>query len=144
MHRGCARRARSDCGESGLGTQPASAGTMKPGPLRHRVIGVLSSLEEAPWRPAADVLLTRGGWVVKVDLAGVAPEDLSVAIEGSLLRISGVRRDAHAAESLDHFHMEIRYSVFERTFAIPCDLGRCNLASEYRDGMLVVLLETKE
>ena len=45
------------------------------------------------WEPAVDVYRTVEGWVVKFDLAGVDPEDLSVKIVGHTLVVTGTRRD---------------------------------------------------
>jgi len=43
------------------------------------------------WNPAADVYRTHDGWIVKVDLAGIQTADVEVAIDGPLLRVSGLR-----------------------------------------------------
>lgn len=101
----------------------------------------LPGLEECPWRPAADILRTAGGWVVKLDLAGVDPTEVRVELEGRVLKVSGARRDLHAAESVDHYRMEIAYSFFERHFELPCGDGPRIESTEYRDGMLRILLK---
>ncbi len=48
----------------------------------------------APWQPSADVYRTKDGWLVKFDLAGVQIGDVTVAMRGRRLAISGVRRDS--------------------------------------------------
>jgi len=45
------------------------------------------------WMPAADVYETAHGWIVKLELAGVRPQEIEVTVQGSLLRIGGRRRD---------------------------------------------------
>ena len=40
------------------------------------------------WYPAADVYRTGEGWVVKLELAGVAPDELEVEISGDTLRVA--------------------------------------------------------
>ncbi|HLR04360.1 MAG TPA: hypothetical protein VK117_01010, partial [Pyrinomonadaceae bacterium] len=50
------------------------------------------------WNPAADVYRTHDGWIVKVDLAGIQTADVEVAIDGPLLRVSGLRRDSVCGE----------------------------------------------
>jgi len=98
----------------------------------------------APWSPAADVYKTPDGWLVKFDLAGVRPEDLSVEVRGRQLRVRGTRRDCTVEEGCQYYQMEIAYSSFERTLELPCDLGRANVSTEYRDGMLYVLVHCPE
>lgn len=90
------------------------------------------------WSPAADVYMTRRGWVVKFDLAGVRPEDVHIEVQGRRLRARGTRRDCTVEEGCHHYQMEIAYSTFERTLELPCDLERAHVTSEYRDGMLLV------
>jgi HSP20 family molecular chaperone IbpA len=40
--------------------------------------------------------------------------------------------------------MEIAYSRFERVLELPCDLGRAEIETTYRDGMLFVHIRTGE
>jgi HSP20 family molecular chaperone IbpA len=40
-----------------------------------------------------DVYRTREGWVDKMELAGVQPQDVSITVHGSQLPISGVRHN---------------------------------------------------
>ena len=44
------------------------------------------------WQPQADIYRVRDGWVVKLELAGVRPQDVSVTVRGSQLHIT-VRHD---------------------------------------------------
>jgi HSP20 family protein len=99
--------------------------------------------QETCWRPAADVYRTPHGWLVKFDLAGVRPQDVSLSVYGSLLMLSGVRRDWCAEHGWNHYRMEIAYSRFERSLELPCNLELARIATEYRDGMLLVHIQTE-
>lgn len=94
------------------------------------------------WKPSADVYRTRGGWLVKFDLAGVRPTDIQVGISGRRLIVRGQRRDWVVEESqgCSAYSMEISYSTFERCVELPCDLDPARTITEYRDGMLLVQL----
>ena len=97
------------------------------------------SCRESPWRPAADVYRSQNGWIVKFELAGVRSDDIELTVQGNRLTLRGVRRDdCTALEGCHYYQMEIAYSFFERSLALPCDLERANVTSEYRDGMLLV------
>src|SRR5262245_40337385 len=96
---------------------------------------------EAAWRPPADVYRTRGGWLIKFDLAGVRPEDVVVTTQGPRLTVRGTRRDWCLEEGCSHYQMEIAYSHFERTLELPADLERARVTAEHRDGMLLVRVE---
>jgi HSP20 family protein len=98
---------------------------------------------EAAWHPSADVYRTPRGWLVKFDLAGVRPEDLAVSVRGPRLTVRGSRRDWCAEEGCRYYRMEIAYSHFERSLELPCNLERARVAVEYRDGMLLVRIQTE-
>ena len=90
------------------------------------------------WRPAADVYRHAGGWLIKVELAGVAPEQIELTVHGHHLRIRGRRRDITAQHHYACHTLEIAYSAFERVFDLPVDLGGARLDARFQDGMLLV------
>ena len=92
------------------------------------------------WNPAADVYRSADGWLVKVDLAGVCPDDLVIEVSQSLLRISGCRRDTFVRDGYTYQQMEITYSQFEKTIQFPCAIEEASLEHDYRDGYLIVNL----
>ena len=98
----------------------------------------MEACQDAPWHPNTDVYRTREGWLVKFELAGVRPEDIAVVVDGRFVTIRGLRRDWSVEEGCCHYRMEIAYSRFERAIELPCDLGRADVKTEYRDGMLLV------
>jgi HSP20 family protein len=93
---------------------------------------------EAPWRPNTDVYRTPTGWLLKFELAGVRPEDIELKVLGRRMTLCGVRRDTNAPEDCSYYQMEIAYSRFERVLELPTDLKKAEIATEYRDGMLLV------
>jgi HSP20 family protein len=90
------------------------------------------------WQPAADVYSTCSGWLLKFELAGVRPEDVTVTVIGSRVRVQGVRRDWTAQEVISYHSMEIAYNRFERTVELPCSVEGCQFSFEFRDGLLLV------
>jgi HSP20 family protein len=104
----------------------------------------MGASEVGLWRPAADVYHDRDGWLVKFELAGMRPEDIDLEVLGRRMTLRGVRRDLTPKEQCRCFQMEIAYSRFERTLELPCQLDRADIATEYRDGMLLVRIQTEE
>ena len=96
------------------------------------------------WCPAADVYRTRDGWIVKVDLAGIKPEDVEIGINGPVLRISGSRRDGICGEGISHYQLEITYSRFEKTIQFPRSIDHASVLRDYRDGLLILRLHEEE
>jgi HSP20 family protein len=109
------------------------------------IFGLIQSLllpphtpQASAWQPSADVYRTTKGWLIKLDLAGVPPEDVEVTLSGNRLRVRGIRRDWCLEESCRCYQMEIAYSQFERHITLPTDLERARIVAEHRHGMLVV------
>jgi HSP20 family protein len=96
------------------------------------------------WYPAADVYRTRDGWVVKVELAGVTPDELEVEISGDTLRLAGCRRDETLTESVSYQQLEITYSRFEKVIRFPCPVEGARVERRYKDGLLVLFLLSAE
>jgi HSP20 family protein len=92
------------------------------------------------WCPAADVYRTRDGWIVKVDLAGVRPDDLEILVEGTTLHIAGCRRDSFYGEGVSYQQLEITYSRFEKVLQFPCSIEGAALKRDYHDGLLILYL----
>jgi len=96
------------------------------------------------WCPAADVYRSQEGWIVKVDLAGVQPQDVDVIIDGDLLRISGSRRDGTCGEGVSHYQLEITYSRFEKMIRFPRSIEHASIERDYHDGLLILRLREEQ
>jgi HSP20 family protein len=92
------------------------------------------------WNPAADVYRMRDGWLVKVDLAGVCPDDIEIHANGNFLQIAGVRRDSSYRESIACQQLEITYSRFEKTLEFPRCIEGNRVSRVYKDGLLLIHL----
>jgi HSP20 family protein len=90
------------------------------------------------WQPQVDIYRSGDGWVIKLELAGVRPQDISITAHGSQLRVEGVRHDWIIEQGWSHHTMEIAYNRFERTIELPCDLAHARITVECRDGMLLL------
>ena len=107
--------------------------------------GVPDAGTRAQWQPSVDVCRDRRKWLVKLELAGVQPEDVKVSTRGRVLTVSGVRRDSSVTQGRTFYSMEISYNRFERSIELPLDLDRSEIRTEYRDGMfLLEILGTGE
>jgi len=98
---------------------------------------------ETTWRPRTDIYKTSSGWLLKFELAGVRPGDVSICITGNAVNIGGMRRDCMMEEDCSYYCMEISYNRFERSIELPCDLSQAQFATEFRDGILLVRITTE-
>jgi HSP20 family protein len=95
------------------------------------------------WEPSADVYRTRDGWLLKFDLAGVRPEDVTVSVSGRHVKVTGVRRDTIVEEGCSYYVMEISYNRFERSLEMPVNLADARVTIEARNGLLLVRMITE-
>ena len=87
---------------------------------------------------------TRGGWLIKFELAGVRPEDIHLTVRGRRLTVEGARRDLFVEEECSCYRMEISYSHFERTIELPCEPDPSRVRTDYQYGLLLVHIQTEE
>jgi HSP20 family protein len=97
----------------------------------------------SPWEPSADIYRTRDGWLLKFDLAGVRPEDVTVSVSGRMVKVTGVRRDTSVEEGCSYYAMEISYNRFERSLEMPVNLAHARVTIEARNGLLLVRMITE-
>ena len=91
------------------------------------------------WQPLLDIYELQDGWLLKADLAGVRPDEVTVSVRGRIVTLRGSRRDSLVEEGCCHYRMEISYSSFERSVELPADPGAdARVQTDYRDGMLLV------
>jgi HSP20 family molecular chaperone IbpA len=109
--------------------------------LQHFLLPTLQRERLRPWQPAVDIYRLATGWLLKFELAGVDPEDITLSIQGRRLMIRGTRLDRHWQSDCSLQHMEIAYSSFERCVELPDDPGAVSLQGEFKNGMLYVYLE---
>jgi HSP20 family protein len=90
------------------------------------------------WRPLTDVYETDTEFVIRMDVAGMNPDEFEVTLHGRMLTIRGVRRDPVRAGQ-KHFHkMEINLGPFERNIEIPHTVAVSSVGAHYENGYLVV------
>jgi HSP20 family molecular chaperone IbpA len=76
---------------------------------------------------------------VRMEIAGVDPEQVAIRLEGRALTIEGERPPGHDSR-VGYQHMEIPYGHFERRVELPVDVDGSRGGASYRAGFLTVSL----
>ena len=98
----------------------------------------------AAFRPAADFFETGQGLVLRLELAGVAAEDLTISLAGPELVVQG-RREPLSPQGIRRFmRLEIAFGSFERRFMLPIAVDPEEVEARYLDGILEVYLPRKK
>jgi HSP20 family protein len=95
------------------------------------------------WEPAMNVFETDGDFVVIMDLAGMDPKEIAVFTDGSILRISGVRKDLIPAGKKQFHALEIQVGPFQRLIGIPVQVERESVTTSYANGLLEIRLKKR-
>jgi HSP20 family protein len=77
--------------------------------------------------------------VVRAELAGVDPDEVTLEVRGRELVISG-RRAAERADERVYQQLEIQYGPFRRAVPLGADVDAEAADVRYEDGMLIVEL----
>ncbi len=97
------------------------------------------------WAPAMNIYRTPHRLEVCIDLAGLHRRQVRVEVVGRRLIVHGFRRTprppVEVSDSLQVFLLEISHGPFRREIELPGDIDPQRVRSEYRQGMLWVLLD---
>jgi HSP20 family protein len=97
----------------------------------------------ASFRPAADFYETNQGLVLRLELAGMAAEDLSISLCGPELVVQGERQPLSPQGIRRFIRLEIAFGSFERRFTLPIPVDPVGVEARYLDGILEVYLPRK-
>ncbi len=104
----------------------------------------LLMVSESGWMPHIDVYETQNAYIIKVEIAGVSPEDVRLQLENRTLTIHGYRMD-EVPEEREHFHlMEISYGKFSRSIELPHELDGKHVKAVYNKGILKITVQKSD
>ncbi len=100
--------------------------------------GTLCSRET--WRPPTDVYETTTGLTVKMELANMREQEISVLLDDRTLTVSGFRADDHPPERISYYQMGINYGPFCVQIFLPWPVQEDAVGATYEDGFLKIHL----
>ena len=90
-----------------------------------------------------DIFETSQSVVARIEIPGVAGEDLHVNVEGETLQVSGVRKPPEGGDVGRLHQVEIAFGAFERKVNISIPFERAEVSARLEDGFLSVTLPKK-
>jgi HSP20 family protein len=89
------------------------------------------------WQPPVDVYETDSELIVFVEVPGIAPEQIKVMAESTMLTISGSRKCE--IQGINHVHqLEIEYGYFACRIPLPLMINVDGTRSTIENGFLTV------
>lgn len=91
------------------------------------------------WVPAADIFTRDGDLVIRVDLAGMPPDDVSITFAENQLTVFGERRTEEDTGGSDSFYLRERfYGSFRRAIALPHGTEEGQISAEFKNGLVEI------
>ena len=109
-----------------------------------RSVNPEEDLADCNWRPQVDIYKTESGVTLKVDLPGVAKEDVSVEIKENILTIKGHRDVESEVEEEHYFRRERCGGEFQRAFAMRALVAPDAIKAAFKNGVLTIELPRPE
>ena len=103
-----------------------------------RLYRMFGSAVDRSWMPAVDVIDTPEAFVLKVELAGMKPEDVHIELEDDVLTIRGERKQEEKLETEQYQSTEWHYGGFRRSISLPRSVKRDAIEATYEDGVVEV------
>lgn len=93
---------------------------------------------------ASEVWETGLSVIVRIELPGMAKDDLDISISGTTLVVRGEKRSTGDPKDRRYHLMERAFGRFEREFALPHSVDSRRAEVSYQDGVVTVILPKKE
>jgi len=97
-----------------------------------------SNRDVTSWVPKVDVVQRGDQLVVRADLPGVKPDDVTVEISDDAITISGDRQDEHVEERGDIYRFERSYGAFLREIPLPEGAMVDQAKASFKGGVLEI------
>jgi HSP20 family protein len=90
--------------------------------------------------PAIESHVDKDTLVIKADLPGIDPKEVSISVTGNQLTIAGERKQEEKKEEKDYFYREVAYGKFTRTMALPEGVDADKVKATYKNGVLEITM----
>lgn len=95
----------------------------------------------SPRSPALDVSESERGYTVKLDMPGVAKEDIKVAIEGRQVTVQAqTERNDERKEGERVVYRERASTLYARSFTLPLEVDQAESSAKLDNGVLTLTL----
>jgi HSP20 family protein len=90
--------------------------------------------------PAIESHVEKDTLIIKADLPGIDPKEVSISVTGNQLTIEGERKQEEKKEEKDYFYREVAYGKFARTMTLPEGVDADKVKANYKNGVLEITM----
>jgi HSP20 family protein len=92
------------------------------------------------WRPPVDIYETAEGFILKVELAGVEKEDVSVEVKENVLTLNGERLLDPEVKDEQYYRKERTFGKFQRSFTLQESVKPDQVKASFKNGVLTIVV----
>jgi HSP20 family protein len=94
--------------------------------------------EAEAWTPVVECHVANSNLVVKADLPGIDPKEVTISALGNQLTIEGERKRDKKGKEKEYLYDEMPYGKFSRTLALPEGVDADKVKADYKNGVLAI------
>jgi HSP20 family protein len=102
--------------------------------------GAIAKVPAIDFVPAINLKETDEAFEISVEVAGLKPEEIEVALTGDILSIKGEKKEEKEETKGDYHLTERSFGKFSRSFRLPAKVDRAKLEARCKDGVLSLSL----
>lgn len=96
------------------------------------------------WFPLTDVSETPEHLTLRLEVPGLAREELKISVENNVLTIRGEKKQETSREDETFYRTERSYGSFERSFSLPSHVDPDDVSANLENGVLTVRVPRRE
>jgi len=106
--------------------------------IKANIVNIKVSSRPHAWNPPTDLLETGEEFLIRVEIAGLNIEDLTISVIDQVITVVGTRDISN--KKCAYHRMEIPYGEFRTEIRLPSRVDSSNAFAEYQDGFLSITL----
>lgn len=96
------------------------------------------------WSPVTDIYETKDNYVFKLEVPGIAREDIKIELENNMLSIRGEKKEEKEVKKENYHRIESYSGSFSRSFSLPRNVDVQKIEASMKDGVLELHLAKSE
>ena len=94
------------------------------------------------WVPPTDIFARDGDLVIRVEVAGVRPDDVDITFSQNVLTVSGTRDTEEGTGGRDSFYIRERFAgAFRRAVTLPEGTDDDQISAEFENGIVEIVVK---
>lgn len=100
----------------------------------------MPTIEGSDWQPKADIIEEEGQFLVKIDIPGVDPKDISIDFDNNALTIKGEKESEHKEQKNNCIRYERSKGSFYRRIMLPDTVDADKISAKNKNGVLCITI----